>query len=196
MSSETRDSQGRLMLFGRVSGALGLKGEVKLESFSDPRHAIFRYQPWTLQRSDKSPPSLAQVDTDFARALLSPQQTVTVSGVKGRETGKHIVAKFPGVDDRNAAEAIYGLDIYVSRSQLPPPAADEFYWVDLEGMRVLTTDGVDLGTVSYLFATGANDVVVVRDDTRERLIPFVRPQYITDIDFDAGQITVDWDPEF
>lgn len=195
MSSETSDSQGRLILFGRVSGALGLKGDVKIESFSEPRHAIFRYQPWTLKRSDRSPPSLAQVDADFARSLMTQGQA-EIQGIKGRETGKNIVARFPGVDDRNMAEAIVGLEIYVARSQLPPPADDEFYWVDLEGMQVVTADGIDLGLVSHLFATGANDVLVVRDDSRERLIPFVRPQFVTAIDFATQQITVDWDPEF
>ena len=67
---------------------------------------------------------------------------------------------------------------------------------DLEGLRVVTVDGVELGTVSHLFATGANDVLVARDGERERMIPFVQPQYVTAVDFEAGVVTVDWDPEF
>ena len=89
-----------------------------------------------------------------------------------------------------------GTEIYVPRSALPPPSPGEYYWVDLEGMRVVTVEGVDFGTVSHIFATGANDVLVARNDERERLIPFVQPQYVTSVDFDAGVVTVDWDPEF
>ncbi len=88
-----------------------------------------------------------------------------------------------------------GTEISVARSALPPPRPDEFYWVDLEGMDVFTTTGVALGTVSHLFSTGANDVLVVRGD-RERMIPWVRPDFVVDVDFDASRITVDWDPEF
>ena len=170
------NDQGRRILLGRVSGALGLRGEVKLESWTEPRPAIFGYQPWTLRD---------------ARG-----QERQVEGVRGHEQGKHLVAKFPGVDDRTAAEALRGLEIHVPREALPPPKPGEFYWADLEGLRVVTVDGVDLGNVSHLFATGANDVLVARDSERERMIPFVRPQFITGIDLDARTITVDWDPEF
>jgi 16S rRNA processing protein RimM len=92
-------------------------------------------------------------------------------------------------------EAMHGQEIFVPRSALPPPSAGEFYWVDLEGLRVLNADGADYGTVSHLFSTGANDVLVARGD-RERLIPFVEPDYVRSVDFEAGVVTVDWDPEF
>ena len=195
MSSSETANQGRLILLGRVLGALGLKGDVKIESFTDPRHAIFRYQPWTLKRNERSPNTLAQVQADFSTDLMQ-YGVASLQGVKGREQGKHLAARLPGVSDRNAAEAVVGLDIYVERSQLPPPAEGEFYWIDLEGLRVVNLEGANLGTVSHLFGTGANDVIAVRDDSRERLIPFVRPQFVTDIDFEQGLITVDWDPEF
>ena len=95
-----------------------------------------------------------------------------------------------------AIEAMRGTEIYVPRSALPPPSEGEYYWVDLEGLRVVTVDGVSLGVVSHIFATGANDVLVARDDERERMIPFVVPQYVTSVDFDNNVVTVDWDPEF
>ena len=88
-----------------------------------------------------------------------------------------------------------GTDIYVLRSALPPPKAGEFYWIDLEGFRVVNLEGVDFGTVSHLFSTGANDVLSVRGD-RERMVPFVEPDFVKSIDFDGGLITVDWDPDF
>jgi 16S rRNA processing protein RimM len=169
-----KDSERRILL-GRVVGAFGVRGEIKLESWTEPRSAIFKYQPWILRAPNGAESELV--------------------GARGRDTGKHLVATFPGVDDRTVVEAMRGTEVFVPRSALPAPKPDEFYWVDLEGMAVATTAGVDLGTVSHLFSTGANDVLVVRGD-RERMIPWVRPDFITDVDFDAGRITVDWDPEF
>jgi|SRR5690554_2533848 len=172
------NDSGRRILLGRVLGAFGVRGEIKLESFTEPRGQILRYQPWILRDARGGEREL--------------------SGVQARETAKGIVARFPGVEDRDAAEALRGCEVHVPREVLPPPADGEFYWVDLEGLRVRTLDGVDLGAVSHLFATGANDVVVVRGgaDGRERMIPFVRPDFVHDIDFDAGTMTVDWDPDF
>jgi 16S rRNA processing protein RimM len=99
------------------------------------------------------------------------------------------------VEDRDAAEALRGTEVWVPRSALPPPVDGEYYWVDLEGLRVVNTQGVDFGVVSHLFSTGANDVLVARGD-RERMIPFIEPDYITRVDFDAGVVTVDWDADF
>src|SRR5690554_6045460 len=172
------NDSGRRILLGRVLGAFGVRGEIKLESFTEPREQILRYQPWIVRDARGGEREL--------------------SGVHARQTAKGIVARFPDVEDRDAAEALRGCEVYVPRSVLPPPAAGEFYWVDLEGLRVQTPEGVGLGTVSHMFATGANDVVVVNDgpDGRERMIPFVRPDFVRDIDFESGTITVDWDPEF
>ena len=168
------DTQRRILL-GRVVGAFGVRGQVKIESWTEPREAIFRYQPWTLR------------DPQGGERELQ--------GARGRETGKHLVANFPGIEDRDAVEAMRGTEIFVPRSALPSPRPGEFYWVDLEGLRVRNVDGADYGTVSHLFSTGANDVLVVRGE-RERLIPFVEPDFIKSVDFEAGCITVDWDADF
>ncbi len=166
---------GRRILLGRIVGAFGVRGEVKLESWTEPRLAIFGYQPWILRDAAGHERELA--------------------GVRGREAGKHLVATVAGVDDRDMAEAMRGTEIFVARSALPPPSPGEYYWVDLEGLPVRTVDGVALGTVSHLFSTGANDVLVVRGE-RERLIPFVQPDVVRSVDFDGDGIVVDWDPEF
>ena len=170
------NDQGRRILLGRVTGAFGVRGEAKLESWTEPRIAIFRYQPWILRDAQGNERE--------------------VRGVRGKEVGKNAVATIPDVADRDAIDAMRGTEIYVPRSALPPPAPGEFYWVDLEGLRVVNVEGVDFGTVSHLFATGANDVLVARNGERERMIPFVQPQYVTSVDFEAGMVTVDWDPEF
>ncbi len=169
-----KDTERRILL-GRIVGAFGIRGDAKLESWTEPRLSIFRYQPWIL------------------RAPNGEERELT--GARGRESGKHLTATLPGVTDRDAIEAMRGTEIFVPRSALPPPKPDEYYWVDLEGLAVSTVEGVELGTVSHLFSTGANDVMAVRGD-RERLIPFVQPDFVQSVDFEANRIVVDWDPEF
>jgi 16S rRNA processing protein RimM len=167
---------GRRVLVGRIVGLYGVQGWLKIESWTEPRTRIFSYQPWQL--------------------VAAPDVATEISGVKGRPQGKGLIAQFPGVDGRDAAAALVGQDIYVARELLPPPGKDEYYWVDLEGLEVVTTEGVVLGRVTHLFATGANDVVVVRDESRERLIPFVQGSYVRSVDLSGGRMVVDWDPEF
>jgi 16S rRNA processing protein RimM len=165
----------RRILIGRIHGAFGVRGELKLESFTEPKPAVFRYQPWTLRDAQG--------------------RERTSSGAHGRETAKGIVATMPEVSDREAAEALRGTEIWVPRSALPPPKPGEYYWVDLEGLRVVNTEGADFGTVSYLFSTGANDVLVVQGE-RERMLPFLQPDVVREVDFASGTITVDWDADF
>lgn len=165
----------RRILVGRIHGAFGVRGELKLQSFTEPARAIFRYQPWTLRA-----PSGVERE---------------IEGARGRDTQKGIVATLPGVEDRDAAEAMRGTEVFVPRGALPPPGPGEYYWVDLEGLRVVNTAGADFGHVDHLFSTGANDVLVARGD-RERMIPFKQPDYVVSVDFDAGVVTVDWDAEF
>lgn len=153
----------------------GVQGAVKLESWTEPRTQIFRYQPWLLK---------------------SASGESEIRNCTGRAQGKGLVAELPGVDDRDKAASLVGSEIWVWRSALPKAKRDEYYWVDLEGLEVVTVDGVALGRVTHLFSTGANDVLATNDGERERLIPFVSGQYVKDVDFDAGRITVDWDPEF
>ncbi|HEV7122280.1 MAG TPA: ribosome maturation factor RimM [Rhodanobacter sp.] len=167
---------GRRVLIGRIVGLYGVQGWLKIESWAEPRMRIFDYQPWLLG--------------------AAPDAERKISGVKGRTQGKGLVAQLPGVDDREQAAALIGTDIHVARDQLPAPAKDEYYWVDLVGLEVVTTQDEALGRVSHLFATGANDVVVVRDGPRERLIPFVQGSYVRSVDLSAGRMVVDWDPEF
>ena len=165
----------RRILLGRIHGAFGVRGEIKLESFTDPPAAILGYQPWTLRD---------------ARG-----QVRELDGVRARQSPKGLVATFPGVDDRDGAEALKGCEIHVERGRLPAPAPGEYYWIDLEGLRVVNREGVDFGEVSHLFSTGANDVLVARGE-RERMIPFVQPDYVVSVDFEARLVTVDWDADF
>jgi len=157
---------------GHVTGAFGVKGWIKVHSFTSPREAILDYQPW----------------------LMGPERIeVYIDG--GRLQGRQVVAQLPGIGDRDAALALVRQEIVIRREQLPELSANEYYWTDLQGLNVVTTQGVRLGTVSGLLETGANDVLVVSGE-RERMIPFVPGQYVTGVDLASGQIEVDWDPEF
>jgi 16S rRNA processing protein RimM len=167
-------SADRLLTVGRIVGLHGVDGWVKLESWTEPRLRIFSYRPWRVSLSG----------SEFE-----------VAAARGHEQGKGMVAKLPGCDDRDAAAKLVGATIQVPRSALPRPKRGQYYWTDLEGLAVVTVEGVDLGKVSHLFATGANDVLVVHGE-RERLIPFVTGQFVKDVDLKAGRITVDWDADF
>ncbi len=168
-----RGSEGVVEL-GRVSGASGIRGWVKVFSHTRPREAIGEYAEWLLGRP-------------------GDWQAMAVEGC--RPQGRTVVAKLAGIDGREQAEALTGSRIAVRESQLPPLEDDEFYWRDMIGLRVATTEGIDLGVVDHLIETGANDVLVVKGD-RERLIPFTMGHAVVQVDAAAGQITVDWDPDF
>ena len=172
----TRESAAdeKWVLVGKIVGLSGVRGEVKLESYTEPRTRIFGYQPWLLKT--------ASGETE-------------ISGCRGRAQGKGIVATLPEVADRDAAARWIGSEIWVRRSALPSAKQGEYYWADLEGLEVVTVEGAKLGRVSHLVATGANDVLVVQGE-RERLIPFVLDDYVKEVDFGSGRITVDWDPQF
>jgi 16S rRNA processing protein RimM len=113
--------------------------------------------------------------------------------LEGRVQGAGIVAHLDGCSNRDQAQALMGATIAVRPEQLPPTRPGEYYWAELEGMQVIDRHGAALGVVSYLFETGANDVMVVQGD-RERLIPFTK-QAITAVDCKARVIRVDWDAE-
>jgi 16S rRNA processing protein RimM len=101
-----------------------------------------------------------------------------------------LLVAFDGVADRDAAEALVGSRLLVHAADLPPPAADEFYYHEVVGFRVETTSGEVLGTIAETFATGANDVWVVRDGAREILVPVIA-DVVRTIDRDAARVVID-----
>jgi len=176
--------QGDLRL-GEISGLHGVKGWVKVFSDTQPRENIFSYQPWRLNGS-------------------VGQSSVEISN--WRKQGKTLVAHIVGIDDREQARELIGAVISVPKNVLPELSRGEFYWSQLVGLRIKYSDStrgevLDLGVVSELIETGANDVLVVKGDDAsvdqtERLIPWVFGQYVKDVDLVAGDIIVDWDPDF
>ncbi|MFL0796528.1 MAG: ribosome maturation factor RimM [Cellvibrionaceae bacterium] len=168
---------------GRITSVHGVKGWVKVYSHTRPPENIFSYKQWFV----KTKHGLKEVELD-----------------EGRKQGKHLVAHLKGIDDRDAAQLYCQADIGILRSQLPGLEEGDYYWHQLEGLRVISDfDGkaLDLGKVSRMMETGANDVLVVKGDEQsidkgERLIPYVLDQFVTEVDLSEGQIRVEWDPEF
>lgn len=164
----------RVVVIGRVAGVFGVRGWIKVYSYTEPRADILRHREWLLRR-----------DGDW--------QPLSLRG--GREHGKGLVAHLEGYDSPELARGLMDCDIGVPRAALPALAAGEYYWADLEGLRVVTEHGVELGVVDHLLETGANDVLVVKGE-REHLIPYVRGEVVTDVDLEHGVMRVAWDPEF
>ncbi len=162
----------RRIAVGRIVGVYGVRGWVRVHSHTRPRQAILDYSPWLIERDGRWE----------AREVE-----------EGRIHGKGIVARLAGCIDREQAAGLIGAEVAVERARLPQTAASEYYWADLEGLRVVNLEGHELGTVSHLFETGANDVMVLRGE-RERLIPFAKP-VVQRVALDEGVIVVDWDVE-
>ncbi len=178
MSDDAPLNDQNLIILARVTGLYGVRGWVKVFSDTDPREGITDYSEWLLK-------------------CQHGWQRIAVES--GRKQGKNVVVKLAGIDDRDTAATLSGCEIAVTRDQLAAVKPGEYYWIDLEGLKVVTTDGVELGIVDHLFETGANDVLVVREESseaRERLVPYVPGEVVTEVDLDGGQMTVDWDPEF
>jgi 16S rRNA processing protein RimM len=174
MNRVMSDRDSRLVVIGRVAGVYGVRGWIKVFSSTEPAEAILDYPVWQVRRGN---------------------EWESMALTEGRRYGKGILAHLAACDDRDVARGLIGAEIAVHRGEMPDPGADRYYWADLEGLRVRTTGGVDLGIVDHLVETGANDVLVVRGD-RERLIPYVRGAVVTGVDLEQGVILVDWDPEF
>ena len=103
-----------------------------------------------------------------------------------------MIARLAGVDDRDRAATYVNCDIAVPRTAMPEPGDGQYYFGDLEGMRIEHSDGTELGTVAYVLETGANDVLVTAGEP-ERLIPFIAGEVVLDVDLDKGVIKVDWE---
>ena len=162
--------EGNRVVLGRVIGPFGTRGWIKVRSGTDPPENILRYAPWQVERSGR-----------WCRIGLA----------EGRMTGSGVVVRLEGCHDRDQAVDYSGCEIAVDRSRFPSLEDGEFYWTDLVGLRVINTEGVDLGRIERMMETGANDVMVVRGAT-ERLIPFLTGSVVQSVDFDDEAVVVDW----
>jgi len=148
------DAPDELITVGRISGTHGIKGQLKVYSYSGNLESLSAARSIMLRSPDG--------------ATL---QEVGVKGVKPHSHG--FILSLRGYDTIDLALPLVGSDLCLRRSQLPEPDDDEYYWCDLIGLRVVTVDGVELGTLADIFETGSNDVYVVRKDKQEYLIPAI-----------------------
>ena len=174
-----------LVTVGRITTVYGVRGWVKVHSFTEPMDNILQFSRWWLQAAGEQ----------------GEGQWQPLEIDEGKRHGKGLIVHIKGVDDRDLAAQFCQRDIAVAGSEMPQLDEGEYYWHQLQGLQVVSEfEGREFrfGEVVRLMETGANDVMVVRggDDGRERLIPYLPGEYITRVDLDAGQITVDWDPEF
>jgi 16S rRNA processing protein RimM len=168
-----------VLVVGKITGSHGIKGWVKIHSYTEPQENFLKFGAWKLLRSGVYEP------VEFDR---------------GRRQGRGLVAHIKGVDDRTLADAYRGLEVAVAGDSLPQLEPGDYYWSQLQGLQVWCNqeDGVVLlGEVDYLIETGANDVLVVKPcagsiDQRERLIPYLPDDVVTRVDLEQGAIEVEW----
>lgn len=169
------------VVVGQLGAVYGVKGWIKVQSYTDDPEAIFEYSPWQIIKQGKT-------------------QAVQVE--EWRRHNKGLIAKLAGVEDRDQAHVFTGAEIIIDAEQLPELPEDEFYWRDLIGMAVVNTDGYNMGVVDQIMATASNDVMVVKANSNdafgrsERLIPFIQSQYVQEVDKENKRIVVDWPSDF
>ena len=169
------------LILGKMGSAYGIRGWLKVFSSTEDAESIFDYQPWFIQRAGQ-------------------WQVVELESWKRHN--QDMIIKVKGIDDRDAASLLTNCEIVVDSEQLPELDNGEYYWKDLMGCQVVTTEGYEMGKVIDLMETGSNDVLVVKANLKdafgvqERLIPFLDEQVIKNVDLANCIITVDWDPGF
>lgn len=165
---------------GRVGGPYGIKGWVKLISYTDPLENILEFNHWQVKTA---------------------QGWIELEMDQGKKHGKGLIAHFVGHDDPEAARLLNEMELTVPADVLPELAVGDYYWHQLIGLQVLTLSGQVLGRVSKMLETGANDVLVVEAtptsvDQRERLLPWLPDQVVKEVDLQAQRLIVDWEADY
>ncbi|QIL69938.1 ribosome maturation factor RimM [Diaphorobacter sp. HDW4B] len=171
---------------GRIGEAWGIKGWFKIVPYSANPEALLSGGSWYLLPSEKG-----------AKSFFSGTVLLTVK--QAREHSDSVVATAEEILDRNGAEALRGARIFIARASFPKAAEDEYYWVDLLGLNVVNREGVELGQVKDLLATGPQTTLVLSQEVDgkpvERMIPFVSA-FVDKVDVAGRQITVDWQLDY
>lgn len=155
---------------GKIGTPYGVKGWIKVSPFSDDRSQILTYDPWYIEDETGWRP---------------------IEVTDGKPHGKVVIVKFVGFDTPEQSRLLTGLIIGIKRSQLAKLKKDEYYWRDLEGLTVINQVGEILGTVLYLMETGANDVMVIKND-KLHAVPYIK-EVVQSVDLEKKEIRVNWD---
>jgi len=171
------DSSDEFILVGKVSGVFGVKGWMKVFSFTDPRQNILNYSPIYISQKGK---------------------WVEVKVLDGRMQGKGVVISLDKVTDPDHVLPLIGAELAIKATQLVKPAENEFYWSELIGLTVVNLNNDVFGQVDSLCETGAHDVLLVKDKQQktERLIPFVLGEIVKSVDLEKEIIHVDWEMDY
>jgi 16S rRNA processing protein RimM len=176
---------------GRIADAWGIKGWFKIIPYSASPEALFSSKRWFLLPPEKRAGVVAK------EPLFNGTQQIRIRIAKEHSDG--VVAQADGVDDRNTAELLKSCRIFIGRSSFPSAAKDEYYWVDLIGCAVVNREGMALGVVKDLMATGPQTVIVAEREVEgkavETLIPFV-DAYVDSVSLSDKLITVDWQLDY
>jgi 16S rRNA processing protein RimM len=164
----------RQVVVGRITGVYGVRGWLRVASFTEPAANILRYEPWIVRQGEAA--------TEH-RVL------------EGRLHRRGVVVHLDGVADREAASELTGAEVRVTRDQFTMPGEGQYYWADLVGLQVVNSEGEVLGIVDHLLETGANDVLVVCGE-RRRMLPYLPGRVVREVDLKAGVIRVDWARDF
>jgi len=172
--------QAKPIEIGKFGAVYGIKGWLKVHSYTDEPESIFEYKPLLMK----------------SNGALQP-----VNITEWKRHNKGYVAKVDGYDVREEVQALVGLELLVDPSNLPELETD-YYWRDLIGCQVNTDKGYHLGVITDLMETGSKDVLVVKANSndafgqKERLIPFIEEQVVSNVDIAGKLITVNWEPDF
>jgi 16S rRNA processing protein RimM len=187
------ENETSMLLAGKITGAYGIKGWVKIFALTEQIENILAFPALFLK--ERSGMKLVEI-------------------VEGKRHGKGLIARLGGVDNRDAAEALRGRELWMSSADLPQLEEGDFYWHELTGMQVWSDGGVAgaaespydskdlllLGVVDHMLETGANDVMVLAPcegsiDDRERLLPYLVGSVVMRVDRERGRIDVAWHPD-
>ncbi|MFO7304917.1 MAG: ribosome maturation factor RimM [Gammaproteobacteria bacterium] len=168
--TRSKPASDRVVTLGKIVGTFGVRGWVKVQSFTDPPDNIFRYDNWCVRRTADEWVRLAVEDS--------------------RMSGKRALAKLEGIATPEQARLYVGAEVGVPRSELPALGPGEYYWTDLEGLEARGASGEVLGRVDHFRRLPGGDIVVVRGE-REHWIPLVKDR-ILQVDLEDGYIVFDW----
>ena len=174
------DTDRKRVVLGQIGRLHGVKGWLKLNSFTTPPENILEY-------------------TELGAEIEAHWQGLEIDQFRQQPNG--LVVHFKGYDDPDAAAQLTGIELSVISNELPTLEGGDYYWHQLEGLQVVNQQGQLFGQVEKLLETGANDVLVIEPtsdsiDDRQRLIPYLLDSVIEQVDLESKTIRVNWEADY
>lgn len=164
----------KYIVIGRIGSTYGVKGWLKLQSFTESQSDIFDYQPWYFNTKGQ----WTVFDCDDTKA-----------------SAERLLIHVKGYDSPELAKQLTGIELATTRSQLPKLPEGEFYWHDLIGLDVYTTEQVLLGSVVNIISNAAHPLLEIKGE-KQHLVPLLFDKFILEVDLSKNKVIADWDPEF